>query len=92
MGGAILEGSGVDYQRSRQVVVFYNGKYYGIHDMRERFNKHYVETNYGIDANTVTMVKHLGHDITASNGSIDEYMALLSFVANSDFSGANKAN
>ena len=92
MGGAILEGSGVDYQRSRQVVVFYNGKYYGIHDMRERFNKHYVETNYGIDANTVTMVKHLGHDVTASNGSTDEYMALLSFVANNDFSGANNAN
>ena len=92
MGGAILEGSGVDYQRSRQVVVFYNGRYYGIHDMRERFNKHYVETNYGIDANTVTMVKHLGHDVTASNGTADEYLALLSFVANNDFSGENNPN
>ena len=92
MGGAILEGSGVDYQRSRQVVVFYNGRYYGIHDMRERFNKHYVETNYGIDAGSVTMVKHLGHDITASNGTIDEYKTLLSFVAQNDFSGENNAN
>ena len=92
VGGAILEGSGVDYQRSRQVVVFYNGRYYGIHDMRERFNKHYVETNYGIDANTVTMVKHLGHEVTASNGSVDEYKSLLSFVANNDFSGAGNAN
>ena len=92
MGGAILEGSGVDYQRSRQVVVFYNGRYYGIHDMRERFNKHFVETNYGIDANTVTMIKHLGHEVTASNGSPDEYKSLLSFVANSDFSGAGNAN
>lgn len=92
MGGAILEGSGVDYQRSRQVVVFYNGRYYGIHDMRERFNKHYVETNYGIDANTVTMVKHLGHDVTASNGSVDEYKTLLSFVAQNDFSGENNKN
>ena len=92
VGGAILEGSGVDYQRSRQVVVFYNGRYYGIHDMRERFNKHYVETNYGIDANSVTMVKHLGHDITASNGSIDEYKTLLSFVAQNDFSGEGNKN
>lgn len=92
MGGAILEGSGIDYQRSRQVVVFYNGRYYGIHDMRERFNKHYVETNYGIDANTVTMVKHLGHDVTASNGSVDEYKTLLSFVAQNDFSGEGNKN
>ncbi len=92
MGGAILEGSGVDYQRSRQVVVFYNGKYYGIHDMRERFNKHYVETNYKIESNTVDFVKHLGKEVEASSGTIDNYMAMLHFVATSDFSGANNAN
>jgi len=88
-GGAILEGSGVDYQRSRQVVVFYNGEYYGIHDMRERFNEHYVETNYGIDAKTVDMIKHLGHDISVSGGSSIGYEELLEFAYNNDFSGAN---
>lgn len=93
MAGAILEGSSVDYQRSRQVVVFYNGKYYGIHDMRERFNRHYVESNYGIDANNVEIVKHLGRDITGSGASdVANYTALLKFVAASDFSGANNEN
>lgn len=92
MGGAILEGSGVDYQRSRQVVVFYNGQYYGIHDMRERYNRHYVETNYGIDANSVVMVKHLGASIEASDNVGGEYKALLAFVAANDFSGENNAN
>jgi hypothetical protein len=28
-GGAMLEGAGVDYQRSRQVIVFYDGVYWG---------------------------------------------------------------
>ena len=92
MAGALLEGSGVDYQRSRQVVVFYNGKYYGIHDMRERFNKHFVETNYKIDANSVNFIKHLGKDVEASNGTTDAYMQMLSFVAKNDFSGENNAN
>ena len=91
MGGAILEGSGVDYQRSRQVVVFYNGRYYGIHDMRERFNKHYVETNYKIDANTVNFIKHLGKEVEASNGTTDAYMNMLHYVATNDFSGENNA-
>ena len=86
VGGAILEGSGVDYQRSRQVVVFYNGKYYGIHDMRERFNKNYIETNYGYDASSVTFLKHLGKNIEASNGTIDEYVAMLEYAAAHDFS------
>lgn len=91
VGGAILEGSGVDYQRSRQVVVFYNGKYYGIHDMRERFNKNFVETNYGIDASSVTFLKHLGVKIEASNGTPDEYLAMLEYAAAHDFSTDNEA-
>ncbi len=91
VGGAILEGSGVDYQRSRQVVVFYNGTYYGIHDMRERFNKNFVETNYGIDASSVTFLKHLGKEIEASNGSPDEYIAMLEFAAANDFSTNDEA-
>lgn len=90
MGGALLEGSGVDYQRSRQVVVFYNGRYYGIHDMRERFNRHYVETNYRIDANSVEMIKQLGGEdnITASSGTIDNYISMLQFIGNNDMSVA----
>ena len=91
VGGAILEGSGVDYQRSNQVVVFYNGKYYGIHDMRERFNKNYVETNYGIDASSVTFLKHLGKNVEASNGVPDEYIAMLEYAAAHDFSTDNDA-
>ena len=92
MAGAVLEGSGVDYQRSRQVVVFYNGKYYGIHDMRERMNKHYVETNYGIDANTVEVIKHLGDEITSNTNSIKNYTDLLDLVnKNSTVSDADYA-
>ena len=91
MAGAILEGSGVDYQRSRQVVVFYNGKYYGIHDMRERFNRAYVETNYGINSNSVEMIKQLGglSKITASgDGSIDNYVNMLKTIGGGDMTVA----
>lgn len=94
VGGAVLEGSGVDYQRSRQVVVFYNGRYWGIHDMRERFNRHYVETNYGIDANEVTMIKHLGgfDAISVSSGDSSLYVDLLNFVGDNDFGGADETS
>lgn len=86
VGGAALEGSGVDYQRSRQVVVFYNGTYYGIHDMRERYNKNYVESNYGIEAGTVNFIKHLNKTITASNGTTADYLAMLAFINKNDMS------
>ena len=82
---SLLEGSGVDYQRSRQVVVFYNGDYFGIFDMRERLNEHFVETNYGIDSKQVNMVKHIEKNITASGGTVDAYMELLDLIHASDF-------
>lgn len=82
MGGALLEGTDVDYQRSRQVVVFYNGKYYGIHDMRERFNPAFVENNHGINENNVQMVKHLGKSISGSNDAdAVAYEEMLHYVA-----------
>lgn len=95
MGGALLEGSGVDYQRSRQVVVFYNGKYWGIHDMRERYNKNYVETNYGIDASTVGIIKQLGSLAKVTGNTPDavaNYSAMLQFIGSSSFEGVNNAN
>lgn len=87
---SLVEGSSVDYQRSREVVVFYNGVYYGIHDMRERLNEHFVETNYkGIDSKDVDFIKQKKDTVTASGGTIDSYMNLLSFIAANDFSGEN---
>lgn len=88
---SIVEGSSVDYQRSRQVVVFYNGVYMGIHDLRERLNEHFVETNYGIDSKDVDMVKHKKDTITANGGTADSYINMMNFIAASDFSGASNA-
>lgn len=94
MATSLLEGSGVDYQRSRQVVVFYNGAYYGIHDMREKLNRHFVETNYGIDSKSVDMVKHVDETITASgdDGNADGYIQMMQFIYANNFTGSNNAN
>lgn len=86
MAVSLLEGTHVDYQRSRQVVVFYNGNYYGIHDMREKLNEHFVETNYGIDSKGVDVVKHTNKGISASGGSSDGYVQMLTFASTNDLS------
>ena len=92
---ALLEGTDVDYQRSRQVVVFYNGEYFGIHDMRERLNRHFVETNYGIDAKSINMINIKGTELEASgtNGSsVTEYQQLYSEISSSKYAGENNEN
>lgn len=89
MAVSLLEGTTVDYQRSRQVVVFYNGKYYGIHDMREKLNEHFVETNYKIDSKEVDFVKHINEDIKETNGSSASYIEMLQYAATADFTKAD---
>ena len=92
---SLLEGTDVDYQRSRQVVVFYNGEYFGIHDLRERLNRHFVETNYGIDAKSINMIKIKGTELEASgtNGaSVAEYQQLVSEITSSKFDSEHNEN
>ena len=82
---SVVEGSTVDYQRSRQVVVFYNGVYKGIHDLRERLNEHFVETNHGIDSKEVDMIKQVKDSVTANGGTADSYINMLKFIGDNHF-------
>lgn len=53
---SLTEGLDIDYQKGRFVVVYYNGEYYGIHDLRERANGDYIETNYNISENVIDFI------------------------------------
>ena len=91
---SLLEGTDVDYQRSRQVVVFYNGEYFGIHDLRERLNRSFVETNYGIDAKSINMIKIKAMELEASGkaetgASTSEFQQLASEITSGKFGGEN---
>ena len=96
---SLLEGTDVDYQRSLQVVVFYNGEYFGIHDLRERLNRSYVETNYGIDSKSINVVKNCangdqgcvnGWAPSGTNGaSSTEFSQLANSITGGNFAGEN---
>jgi hypothetical protein len=74
---SLTEGLGIDYQKGRAVIVYYNGEYFGIHNLRERSNGDYFETNYGIDKNNLDLVK--GND-EVSRGSDADYFDILRWV------------
>lgn len=81
----LLENTNVDYQRSKQVIVFYNGIFHGIYDMKERLNEHYIETNYGIAAKKIDMIKHKHAVVENVHGNSESYVELLRYIYNSDF-------
>ena len=79
LASSLGEGLGVDYQRGRFTVVYYNGKYFGIHDLRERSNEYYFETHYGISHKSINLLKA---DNSVSAGSADDYIALMDWLKN----------
>jgi hypothetical protein len=89
LASSLTKGLGVDFQKGRPVIVFYNGEYYGLHEIRERSNEDYFETNYDIDASTIDLLKA---DNSASNGSSGEYIAMIDWIeANGVVSDSNYA-
>lgn len=91
MATSLLEGTNVDYQRSRQVVVFFNGDFYGIYDMREKLNEHFIETNYEIPNNQVEIIEQTTSVVKAIHGSAQNYREMLQFVKDNDFTDSSDA-
>ena len=99
---SLMEGTDVDYQRSLMVVVFYNGEYFGIHDLRERLNRSFVETNYGIDSKSINVVKNCsngdqgcvsGWAPSGTNGaSSAEFGQLVNSITGGNFAGENNTS
>ncbi len=87
LGTSVTEGLGVDYMRGRPAIVFYNGKYYGIHGLRERNNEYYYETHYGLDPDDIDLVDMYND---AEAGSSTDYKAMVEWLnSNSLESDAN---
>ena len=77
LASSLSEGLGVDYQRGRYAIVYYNGKYFGLHDLRERSNEYYFETHYGINHNNINLLKA---NNSVSAGSANDYIALMDWL------------
>jgi len=74
---SLSEGLGVDYRRGRYAIVYYNGEYYGIHDLSERSTEHYFETHYGMDSDDIDLLEA---DNSEASGSSKDYVAFMEWL------------
>ncbi|MFM9984514.1 MAG: CotH kinase family protein [Flavobacteriales bacterium] len=74
----------VDYMAYEPVVVFLNGEYWGIMELREVQDQHYIEDNHGIDNDDVTVISsnYLGWNIISGNDA--SFYAMYNAVMNAD--------
>ncbi|NQT34319.1 CotH kinase family protein [bacterium] len=77
----LMSQTGVAHQSYRPAVVFLNGAYWGIHNLRERLDEYYLEDHFGIDRNRVDLIERYR---IINAGDIDAYLALTDFLENHD--------
>ena len=89
---SLTEGLDIDYQKGRAAVVYYNGEYWGIHNLRERSNSDYYETNYNYNEDYIDLVKYIDGGREVSRGSDEDYQTNVIGWLESGVSLANEAN
>ena len=56
LGNLITAGLNTDQQHFKHVILFLNGEYWGIHSIKERIDKYFLQNQYGIDDNDITVL------------------------------------
>jgi len=79
----LIEPLGFELQEFSPSVVFINGEYWGIYNIREKYDKYYFKYKYGIPENEINVLEYCGQ---VEEGSADEYDDLIDFIKNNDIS------
>lgn len=81
MNSLVIGQMDVDYQAYQPALVYINGAFWGLYNIREKTNQYYPESNYNIDADDVDLIE--GIDSTA-HGDGNHYQHLIQFVKTND--------
>ena len=60
-----------DYAESRFVILYINGQYWGIYDLKENQNEDFFESRYGVDTSQVNIVRRNTTVLAGSNAKIN---------------------
>ena len=53
----VIRKSDIDMQAYRPAVTYINGEYYGIHNLRERADRRYIEAHYGLSRDEIILIE-----------------------------------
>ncbi len=86
LASSLTKGLGVDYQKFRPCVVFMNGKYWGLYNIREKSTARYFKSNYKIKKRNLDLIKKMA---IAQAGDMAAYNELIGYLEYNDMSKEN---
>ncbi|HXA01043.1 MAG TPA: CotH kinase family protein [Cytophagaceae bacterium] len=73
-------------QAYRPCVVYLNGEYWGIHDLREKLDQDYLVSHYGVPKTSSTILYNEGILYKGDTSAIKDYRDLVSYISSNDMS------
>ncbi len=81
MAQSLIAHTGIDTQAYRPSILFLNGEYWGIQNIRERYDHHYVATNYDVGPGEVVVLQRNSEIVAGEPGDQQHYNNLVDYVA-----------
>lgn len=79
---SLVDDLGIDRQAYRPAIVFIDGEYWGILNLREKINEHFIAANHeGVEADRIDLLENDG---VAIHGDADHYRAMIALVSGGD--------
>jgi hypothetical protein len=83
---SLMAGSKLDIQQYRPAIVFINGEYWGIHNIRERFDEYYIANKYKLSADSISILELSGQLVAGNKDNERAFAELLRYAENNDLS------
>lgn len=85
----LVKETGIDYQEYRPCAVYINGRYWGLYNIREKINEHYLKAHYGYDKDSVIIMRHI---YERQHGSPYDYRRTLRYIQNNSLTDSEALN
>lgn len=75
----------IDHQEYRPSILYINGQFWGIQNLREKVNEHFISSNHNISANYIDLLAGNGGEanngfLEVVNGSRTDYLNLIDYI------------
>ncbi|MEZ4910788.1 MAG: CotH kinase family protein [Saprospiraceae bacterium] len=83
---SLAKGLHVETQYYRPVITFINGEYWGIHNIRDKYNDHYLEGKYGFGSEDICIGSDRSNFRWGNSAGLTHYKAMYDFILKNDMS------
>ena len=81
---SLFQNTFIDIQDYRPSIVFINGEYWGIHNIRERFDENYLSNKYHLNVDSITILELSGKLFQGKKEDEELFSELIEFVKKND--------